>query len=52
MARKRHSDKGNLKLLCEFELKLLGGSDVAFACRGVGRSDATYCNWYRRFGGV
>ncbi|SMX25295.1 transposase [Boseongicola aestuarii] len=52
MARKRHSDEDVLKLLREIELKLSGGSDVAFACRSVGISDATYYNWRRRFGGM
>ncbi|WP_415404102.1 transposase [Tateyamaria sp. SN3-11] len=52
MARKRHSDEDVLKLLREIELKLSGGSDVASACRSAGISDATYCNWRRRFGGI
>ncbi|MEM1163036.1 MAG: transposase [Pseudomonadota bacterium] len=52
MARKRHSDEDVLKLLRETELKLSGGSDVASVCRSVGMSDATYCNWRKRFGGM
>ena len=36
MARKRHSDEDALKLLCEIELKLTAGGDVASACRSVG----------------
>ena len=52
MAKKRHSDEDVLKLLREIELQLSEGSDVATACRGVGISDATYCNWRRRLGGM
>ena len=52
MPRKRHSDDDILELLREIELKLAIGSDVASACRGVGISDATYCNWRKRFGGL
>jgi transposase-like protein len=52
MARKRHSDEDILKLLGEIELKLIGGADVASACRGVGISDATYYSWRKRFGGM
>ncbi|MEM6888131.1 MAG: transposase [Pseudomonadota bacterium] len=52
MARKRHSDADELKLLREIELKLEAGGDVASACRSVGISDATYYNWRKRFGGM
>ena len=52
MARKRHSDEDILKLLREIELALASGHDVATACRSVGISDATYCNWRKRFGGM
>ena len=52
MARKRHSDEDILKLLGEIEVKLSAGSNVQSACRGVGISDATYCNWRKRFGGM
>ncbi|NOD34433.1 MULTISPECIES: transposase [unclassified Ruegeria] len=52
MARKRHFDEDILKLLCEIELKLNAGEDVASACRGVGISDARYYSWRKRFGGI
>ena len=52
MARKRSSDEDILKLLREIELKMAEGGDVQSACRAVGVSDATYCNWRRRFGGM
>ena len=52
MARKRHSDEGLLKLLREIELKLADGTGVRTACRSLGTSDATCCNWRRRFGGM
>ncbi len=52
MARKRFSDEDVLKLLREIELKLADGTDVRTACRSVGVSDATCCNWRRRFGGM
>lgn len=52
MARKRHSDEDVLKLLREIELKLTAGDDVATACRSVVISDATYYNWWKRFGGM
>lgn len=51
MARERHSDEDVLKLLREIELKLTAGEDVAFACRSVGISDATYDNWRKRLAG-
>ena len=52
MARKRHSDEDILKLLREIEMHLAGGADVATACRSAGVSDATYCNWRKKFGGM
>jgi hypothetical protein len=36
MARKRHSDEDILKLLCEIEVRLASGSDVASACWAAG----------------
>lgn len=38
--------------MCEIELKLTAGDDVASACRSVGISDATYYNWRKQFGGI
>lgn len=42
MARKRYLDEDILRLLCEIELGLASGSDVATTCRMAGVSDATY----------
>ena len=52
MARKRYSDEDILRLLREMEVHLASGSDVQSACRSVGISDATYCKWRKRYGGM
>ena len=52
MARKRHSDEDILSLLRESERHLSSGSDVSSACRKVGISDAKYCDWRKKFGGM
>lgn len=41
-----------MKILCEIEVRLAGGADVATACRTAGISDATYYNWRKKFGGA
>ena len=52
MARKRYSDEDCLRLLREIALQLVAGADVPSACRSAGISDATYCNWRQKFGGM
>lgn len=52
MARKRYPDEDILRLLREIELHLSSGSEVSTACRKAGVSDATYCNWHKKFGGM
>lgn len=52
MARKRYLEEDVLRLLREFEFSLASGQDAASACRTAGVSDATYCNWGKRFSGI
>ena len=52
MVRKRVWDEDILRLLCEIELSLASGADVATACRTAGVRDATYCTWRKRFDGM
>ena len=52
MARKRHTDEDCLKILRQVELDLVGGADVAKACRCAGISDATCYTWRKKFGGM
>ena len=52
MVRKRYSDEDCLKTLRQVELDLAAGGDVAKACQTAGISDATYCTWRKKFGGM
>ena len=52
MARKRYSGEDVLNLLRQIELSLASGVSVEMACRSAGISDATYCNWRKRYGGM
>ena len=52
MARKRHSDKGSLRILREIDVHLHDGMDVSRACRQAGISSPTYYYWRKKFGGL
>ena len=52
MVRKRYSGEDCLKTLRQVELDLAAGGDVAKACQTAGISDATYCTWRKKFGGM
>ena len=52
MVRKRYLDGDILRLLRAIEVHLASGSDVETACRLVEISDAAYCKWRKRYGGM
>ena len=52
MARKRYSGEDALNFLRQIELSVASGVSVEMACRSAGISDATYCNWRKRYGGM
>jgi len=52
MARKRYSGEDILRLVREIEVHLSGGMDVISACRATCRSDKTYYEWRKRYGGM